>query len=77
MRAILDAVEAIAKAGGTSLGNLTRAHHFVQDLNVVLPALKIWQERMPNTPLPFGAVRTPKLPIPGCEAVVDTWFYRP
>jgi hypothetical protein len=52
-------------------------HHFVPDLNVVLPALKIWQERLPGTPLPFGAVRTPPLPIPGCEIVMDAWFYRP
>jgi enamine deaminase RidA (YjgF/YER057c/UK114 family) len=77
MRAILDAADAIAKAGGTSLGNLVRAHHFVPDLNVVLPALQIWQERLPNTPLPFGAVRTPPLPIPGCDVVMDAWFYRP
>jgi len=77
MRAILDAAEAIAQAGGTSLANVTRAHHFVPDLNVVLPALKVWQERLPGTPLPFGAVRTPPLPIPGCDVVLDAWFYRP
>lgn len=77
MRAILDAADGIAKAGGTSLGNLLRAHHFVQDLNVVLPALKIWQERLPGVPLPFGAVRTPPLPIPGCDVIMDAWVYKP
>ncbi len=77
MRAILDAAEGIAKAGGTSLGNLLRAHHFVQDLNVVLPALKIWQERLPGVPLPFGAVRTPPLPVPGCDVIMDAWIYKP
>jgi enamine deaminase RidA (YjgF/YER057c/UK114 family) len=77
MRAILDASDAIATAGGTSLRNLVRAHHFVGDLNVVLPALKIWQERLPDTPLPFGAVRTPPLPIPGCDLILDAWLYRP
>lgn len=77
MRAILDAADGIAKAGGTSLGNLLRAHHFVQDLNVVLPALKIWQERLPGVPLPFGAVRTPPLPVPGCDVIMDAWVYKP
>jgi len=77
MRAILDAADGIAKAGGASLGNLVRAHHFVQDLNVVLPALKIWQERLPGMPLPFGAVRTPPLPVPGCDVVMDAWVYKP
>jgi enamine deaminase RidA (YjgF/YER057c/UK114 family) len=77
MRAILDAASEICTAGGTSLDNLVRAHHFVDDLNVVLPALKIWQERLPGVPLPFGAVRTPSLPIPGCDVILDAWVYRP
>jgi len=77
MRAILDAASEICTAGGTSLDNLVRAHHFVADLNVVLPALNIWQERLPGVPLPFGAVRTPSLPIPGCDVILDAWVYRP
>jgi enamine deaminase RidA (YjgF/YER057c/UK114 family) len=77
MRAILDAASEICTAGGTSLDNLVRAHHFVADLNVVLPALKIWQERLPGVPLPFGAARTPSLPIPGCDVILDAWVYRP
>jgi enamine deaminase RidA (YjgF/YER057c/UK114 family) len=77
MRAILDAASEICTAGGTSLDNLVRANHFVADLNVVLPALKVWQERLPGVPLPFGAVRTPSLPIPGCDVLLDAWVYRP
>jgi enamine deaminase RidA (YjgF/YER057c/UK114 family) len=74
MRAILGAAEDICRAGGTSLANVLRAHHFVTDLNVVYPALKIWQEKLGTSPIPFGAVRT-KLPIPGCSIVLDMWAY--
>jgi enamine deaminase RidA (YjgF/YER057c/UK114 family) len=74
MRAILCAAEEICRASGTSLTNVLRAHHFVTDLNVVYPALKIWQEKLGTSPIPFGAVRT-KLPIPGCSIVMDMWAY--
>ena len=74
MRAILGAAEEICRACGTSLANVLRAHHFVTDLNVVYPALKIWQEKLGTSPIPFGAVRT-KLPIPGCSIVMDMWAY--
>jgi enamine deaminase RidA (YjgF/YER057c/UK114 family) len=74
MRAILGAAEEICRAGGTSLANVLRAHHFVTDLNVVYPALKIWQEELGTSPIPFGAVRT-KLPIPECSIVMDMWAY--
>ncbi|MBO0755989.1 MAG: RidA family protein, partial [Bradyrhizobiaceae bacterium] len=66
----------IAEAAGTSLANVTRANHFVSDLSVVLPALKIWQERLAGAPIPFGAVRTPAMPIPGCDIIMDAWLYR-
>ncbi len=71
------AAEEICRAGGTSLANVLRAHHFVSDLNVVYPALRIWQDKLPGTPLPFGAVRPPSMPIPGCDVILDAWFYRP
>ena len=77
MRAILAAAGDIAQAAGTSLTNVTRANHFVGDLNVVFPALKIWQERLAGAPIPFGAVRTPAMPIPGCNIVMDAWIHRP
>ena len=76
MRAILGAAAEICEAGGTSLGNVVRAHHFVGDLNAVYPALRIWQEKMNGAPIPFGAVRTTPS-IPGCDIVMDMWAYRP
>jgi enamine deaminase RidA (YjgF/YER057c/UK114 family) len=74
MRPILEAADAICRAGGTSLDNVVRAHHFVSDLGSVYPALRVWKERLGDTPIPFGAVRT-KLPIPGCDIVMDAWAY--
>ena len=77
MRAILGAAEDICRASGTSLANVLRAHHFVSDLNVVYPALRIWQDKLAGAPIPFGAVRTPAMPIPGCDVILDAWVYQP
>jgi enamine deaminase RidA (YjgF/YER057c/UK114 family) len=77
MRAIVDAAADIARAAGSSLANLTRANHFVGDLNVVQPVLKVWQERLSGAPIPFGIVRAPAMPIPGCDVIADAWIYRP
>lgn len=76
MRAILNAADDICRAGGTSLANVVRAQHFVSDLNVIYPMLRIWQNKLSGEPLPFGAVRT-ALPIPGCDILLDMWAYRP
>jgi enamine deaminase RidA (YjgF/YER057c/UK114 family) len=76
MRAILGAAEQICSASGTSLANVVRAHHFVGDLNVVYPSLRIWQEKLAGAPIPFGAVRS-QMPIPGCDIIMDMWAYQP
>jgi hypothetical protein len=34
-----------------------------------------WQEELADAPIPFGAVRTLAMPIPGCDVVLDGWFY--
>jgi enamine deaminase RidA (YjgF/YER057c/UK114 family) len=74
MQAILSVAEEICRTAGTSLANVTRAHHFVSDLNAIYPSLKCWQEKLGDSPIPFGAVRT-VLPIPGCNVVLDMWAY--
>jgi enamine deaminase RidA (YjgF/YER057c/UK114 family) len=76
MRAILNAADDICHAAGTSLANVVRAHHFVSDLNVIYPMLRIWQNKLNDEPLPFAAVRT-ALPIPECDILLDMWAYRP
>jgi hypothetical protein len=41
---IASAAGAICNSGGTSLDNVTRAHHFVNDLNAIYPALRFEAE---------------------------------
>jgi enamine deaminase RidA (YjgF/YER057c/UK114 family) len=77
MKAILSAADEICRAGGTSLDKVVRASHFVGDLNVVHPVLTAWTEKLPGIPLPFGAVRCPSTPVPGCDIILDMWAYRP
>jgi enamine deaminase RidA (YjgF/YER057c/UK114 family) len=78
MRAILSAADEICRAAGASLDNLLRANHFVGDLDLVYPALRIWQQKRAGAPIPFGAVRTPSpMPIPGCNIIADMWVYAP
>ena len=78
MRSILGAAAEICQSSGTSLDNVVRAHHFVGDLNVIYPALRIWQEKLAGAPIPFGAVRTPApMPIPGCDVIIDMWAFQP
>jgi enamine deaminase RidA (YjgF/YER057c/UK114 family) len=78
MRALLDAVAGICKQAGTSLENVVRAHHFVSDLTLLYPALRVWQQQLGDAPLPFGAVRPPTpFPIPGCDIILDAWIYAP
>ena len=76
MRAILGVAEDICRTSGTSLANLLRAHHFVSDLNVVYPALRTWQDKLAGAPVPFGAVRPPAMPFPGCDVILDAWVYQ-
>jgi enamine deaminase RidA (YjgF/YER057c/UK114 family) len=77
MKAILSAADEICRASGTSLDKVVRASHFVGDLNVVHPVLTAWTEKLPGIPLPFGAVRCPSMPVPGCDIILDMWAYRP
>jgi enamine deaminase RidA (YjgF/YER057c/UK114 family) len=78
MRALLDAASAICEQAGTSLDNVMRAQHFVSDLSQLYPALRVWQERLGDAPIPFGAVRPPTpFPIPGCDIILDAWVYAP
>jgi len=77
-RAILAVAEEICSISGTSLANVVRAHHFVDDLNVLYPALRIWQDKLAGAPLPFAALRTPApMAIPGTNLIVDMWVYHP
>jgi enamine deaminase RidA (YjgF/YER057c/UK114 family) len=78
MRSLLDAAADICRQAGTSLENVVRAHHFVSDLNLLYPALRVWQQRLGDAPIPFGAIRPPPpFPTPGCDIILDAWVYAP
>lgn len=78
MRYLLDCAERICKAAGTTLANVVRAHHFHTDLAEVYPAQRVWHERLPGQPIPFGALRTPEpMPVPGTTILLDLWAYAP
>ena len=76
MRAILGAAEEICRAAGPRSATWCVRTTSSADLNSVYPALRVWQEKLGDAPIPFGAVRT-SLPIPGCDIVMDMWAYRP
>jgi enamine deaminase RidA (YjgF/YER057c/UK114 family) len=78
MQGILEAADRICKSSGTSLNNMMRVHHFVNDLTAIYPVLRSWQEKLNGAPVPFAAVRMPApMPVPGCDVIVDIWAYQP
>jgi enamine deaminase RidA (YjgF/YER057c/UK114 family) len=78
MRAILSRASDICVRAGTSLENIVRIQHFHTDLNELFPALEVWQEMLPGTPLPFTAIGVPRhMPAPGISVLLDLWVYAP
>jgi enamine deaminase RidA (YjgF/YER057c/UK114 family) len=78
MRYILRQADKICRAAGTSLDNLVRVHQFHTDLSEFYPMFRVWEEVLPDTPIPFTAVRVPgPMPAPGCTVMVDLWVYAP
>nr|WP_258731775.1 RidA family protein [Ancylobacter mangrovi] len=77
MRAILAASGRILEASGSALPNVVRAQHFYEDFGGFLASQQVWQEVLPDHPVPLQAVRLPPGPVPGCELVVDLWGYAP
>ena len=78
MRHILNAAQRICQAAGTSLDNVLRAHQFHTDLSEFYPVHKVWQEFLPDHPIPYGAIRVPApMPAPGCTIMADLWVYAP
>lgn len=75
---ILQNVQKICLAAGTSLENLVRIQQFHTDLREFYPAYQVWQHYLPGRPLPFSAVQVPEpMPVPGCTVLLDLWVYAP
>jgi enamine deaminase RidA (YjgF/YER057c/UK114 family) len=75
MSAILDAAGEICEASGTSLENVTRAHHFLSDLGHSYPAC--WCGRTGFMALQLLRRRSYRAANSGLRYVVDLWAYCP
>jgi enamine deaminase RidA (YjgF/YER057c/UK114 family) len=75
---ILDNVEKICAAAGTSIENVVRIQQFHTDLREFYPVYECIAGRLGDRPVPFSAVQVPgTLPIPGCTILFDIWIYAP
>ncbi|MGH2966645.1 MAG: RidA family protein [Solirubrobacterales bacterium] len=78
MEHILRTAEGICTAAGTSLRNTVRAQQFHTDLHDFYPAYRVWQRRLPDTPIPFSGMQVPEpMPVAGCTVALDLWVHVP
>jgi enamine deaminase RidA (YjgF/YER057c/UK114 family) len=75
---MIDCAEEVCAQAGTNIRNVVRILQAHTDLDDLLPALKVWQQRLPEVPLPISAVRVPApLIVPGCSVQLDLWVHAP
>lgn len=75
---ILENAERICRAAGTSLNNVVRIQQFHTNLDEFYATHKVWQQLLPDIPLPYSAIGVPgSLPVPGCTILMDLWVYIP
>ena len=77
MAYILDQAETICRKAGTSLANVVRVQQFHTDLADFKQSWKVWDKRLPGQYLPYSAVETPALAVPGALVMLDLWVYAP
>lgn len=76
--AIVDSIEKLCTAGGTSLGNLVRVLLCLTDIRDFYSVYKVFERRTGGRPLPFSAVEVPSpLPVPGAIVQIEAWAYVP
>jgi enamine deaminase RidA (YjgF/YER057c/UK114 family) len=75
---IIDNIEKLCRAAGTSLHNIVRVLQFHTDLDEFYPVYQVWERRLGGRPLPFSAVEVPApLPTPGATLMIEAWAYVP
>ena len=74
---LLAQAERICRKAGTSLMNVVRAQQFHTDLADFNAAWQVWDRRLPGQFLPFSAIETPALGVPGAVVMLDLWVYCP
>jgi enamine deaminase RidA (YjgF/YER057c/UK114 family) len=76
--AIIDNIEKLCAAAGSTLGNVARLLLFFTDIAEFYPAYKVWERRLGGRPLPFAAIEVPApLPVPGATVMMEAWVYAP
>lgn len=75
---ILDNVERLCAAAGTSFKNVVRVQQFHTDIAEFYSVHEVLARRLGGQPVPFSAVEVPHpLPVPGCTVMLDIWVYAP
>ena len=75
---IIDSMEKLCNAAGTTIRNVVRVQQFHTDLNEFYPIYKVWERRLEGRPLPFSAVEVPApLPVPGATVLIEAWVFVP
>jgi enamine deaminase RidA (YjgF/YER057c/UK114 family) len=77
MNHILENAEKICRKAGTSLANVVRVQQFHTDLGTFKESWKAWDKRLPGQYLPYSAIETPALAVPGAVVMLDLWVYAP
>lgn len=75
---IIDSMEKLCNAAGTTIRNVVRVQQFHTDLSEFYPMYKVWERRLEGRPLPFSAVEVPApLPVPGATVLIEAWVFVP
>ena len=75
---ILDNVEHLCAAAGTSLENVVRIQQFHTNISDFYEVHEVLARRLDGRPIPFSAVEVPNaFPVPGCTLMLDIWVYAP
>jgi enamine deaminase RidA (YjgF/YER057c/UK114 family) len=77
MEQLLTQAERICAKAGTTLANVLRAQQFHTDLADFNAAWQVWDWHLPGQHLPFSAIETPALAVPGAVVMLDLWVYVP
>jgi enamine deaminase RidA (YjgF/YER057c/UK114 family) len=75
---IIDNIEKLCAAAGTSLANVVRVLQFHTDIREFYPVYQVWERKLGGLPVPFSAVEVPApLPVPGATVLIEAWAYAP
>jgi enamine deaminase RidA (YjgF/YER057c/UK114 family) len=77
MEHMLAQAERICRKAGTSLANVVRVQQFHTDLADFNAAWQVWDRHLPGQYLPYSAIETPALAVPGAVVMLDLWVYVP